>query len=195
MDEDEVRFLQRAVGLKFFTPGQAGQIRSKQEELSRQRRRVSTAELALYYKLLTPSQIQQIQMDLSPLETPSAASDPTPLSPGSTQVGPSQPMEETLKVEVNFQEKVLKPRSPGALPIQKELGKGGYGAVYEVIEPLSYRPVALKVISLEKAQKFSLKQRFMYEIEITSGLQHPHIIPLYSSGYLEDTHLPFDERI
>jgi tetratricopeptide (TPR) repeat protein len=48
-----------------------------------------------------------------------------------------------------------------------------------------HRPVAIKVLLPELAAVLG-PDRFLQEIEIAAGLQHPHILPLYDSGSVED---------
>ena len=43
------------------------------------------------------------------------------------------------------------------------------------------RPVALKVLHPELAATLG-PERFLKEIRLTAGLQHPHILPLHDSG-------------
>ena len=43
------------------------------------------------------------------------------------------------------------------------------------------RRVAIKVLHPELAQTLG-RQRFLREIRLAAGLNHPHILPLYDSG-------------
>jgi serine/threonine protein kinase len=54
-------------------------------------------------------------------------------------------------------------------------------AVYLADDSKHRRQVAIKVFSAEVAEAFG-KDRFLREIELTAGLAHPHILPLYDSG-------------
>ena len=76
------------------------------------------------------------------------------------------------------------PRPPYS--ILKTLGKGGFGAVYQVRDNLSQRTMALKVLNPKSATKLSVKKRFAREIKITSLLEHPNIMPLYEWGTFAD---------
>jgi tRNA A-37 threonylcarbamoyl transferase component Bud32/tetratricopeptide (TPR) repeat protein/TolB-like protein len=65
--------------------------------------------------------------------------------------------------------------------IERELDRGGMARVYLADDLKHRRKVAIKVLHPELA--FSLSaDRFLREIEIAAGLQHPHILPLYDSG-------------
>ena len=61
------------------------------------------------------------------------------------------------------------------------LGKGGMGLVYLATQNSVKRSVALKVIRKDKQSDSFIKQ-FFYEAEITAGLEHPNITPVYELG-------------
>ncbi len=65
--------------------------------------------------------------------------------------------------------------------MQRELGRGGMATVFLADDLKHHRPVALKVLHAELAAALGA-ERFLREIEIAAGLQHPHILPLYDSG-------------
>jgi eukaryotic-like serine/threonine-protein kinase len=61
------------------------------------------------------------------------------------------------------------------------LGAGGMATVYAARDLRHERDVAIKV--LDDALSASLgADRFLSEIRITAGLQHPHIVPVFDSG-------------
>jgi len=65
--------------------------------------------------------------------------------------------------------------------IEREIGAGGMATVYLAEDLKHHRKVAVKVLSPEIA--FALgSERFLREIEIAAGLQHPHVVPLHDSG-------------
>ena len=61
------------------------------------------------------------------------------------------------------------------------LGTGGMGLVYLATQNSVKRSVALKVIRQDKQSDSFIKQ-FFYEAEITAGLEHPNITPVYELG-------------
>ncbi len=65
--------------------------------------------------------------------------------------------------------------------IEREVGAGGMATVYLAHDHKHNRSVAIKVLSPELAATLG-GERFLREIEIAAGLQHPHILPLYDSG-------------
>src|SRR5437016_5193637 len=65
--------------------------------------------------------------------------------------------------------------------IERELGRGGMATVYLAQDLKHHRKVAIKVLKPELAAALGL-ERFLREIEIAAGLNHPHILTLYDSG-------------
>jgi eukaryotic-like serine/threonine-protein kinase len=65
--------------------------------------------------------------------------------------------------------------------IQYELGHGGMAVVYLADDLRHERKVALKVLRPELAP-FIGEERFLHEIRVAAGLQHPHVLPLFDSG-------------
>jgi tetratricopeptide (TPR) repeat protein len=63
----------------------------------------------------------------------------------------------------------------------RELGRGGMATVYLAEDLRHRRQVAIKVLNPELAATLG-PERFLREIEIAAGLDHPHILPLYDSG-------------
>jgi serine/threonine-protein kinase len=60
--------------------------------------------------------------------------------------------------------------------------KGGLGAVFVALDAELHREVALKQILDEHADDPTSRQRFLLEAEITGGLEHPGIVPVYGLG-------------
>jgi tetratricopeptide (TPR) repeat protein/tRNA A-37 threonylcarbamoyl transferase component Bud32/TolB-like protein len=65
--------------------------------------------------------------------------------------------------------------------IERELGQGGMATVYLAQDLKHRRQVAIKVLRPELAAVLG-PERFLREIDIAAGLQHPHIMPVYDSG-------------
>jgi eukaryotic-like serine/threonine-protein kinase len=66
-------------------------------------------------------------------------------------------------------------------PVERPLGRGGMATVYLARDLRHQRPVAVKVLHPELAAGLGT-ERFLREIRIEAGLQHPHILPLHDSG-------------
>jgi tetratricopeptide (TPR) repeat protein/tRNA A-37 threonylcarbamoyl transferase component Bud32 len=60
--------------------------------------------------------------------------------------------------------------------------KGGLGAVFVALDGELHREVALKQILDHHADDPTSRQRFLLEAEITGGLEHPGIVPVYGLG-------------
>ena len=61
--------------------------------------------------------------------------------------------------------------------------KGGLGAVYVALDTELRREVALKQILGRHADDPDSRARFILEAEVTGGLEHPGIVPVYGLGY------------
>ena len=64
--------------------------------------------------------------------------------------------------------------------------RGGLGAVFVALDTELHREVALKQILDEHADDHASRQRFIIEAEITGGLEHPGIVPVYGLGSYGD---------
>src|SRR5262245_52973517 len=60
--------------------------------------------------------------------------------------------------------------------------RGGLGAVFVALDTELHREVALKQILDQHADDPISRQRFLLEAEITGGLEHPGIVPVYGLG-------------
>ena len=65
--------------------------------------------------------------------------------------------------------------------IERELGAGGMATVYLAHDIKHEREVAIKVLREDLSVSLGAG-RFLREIKIAAGLQHPHILPLLDSG-------------
>ena len=64
--------------------------------------------------------------------------------------------------------------------------RGGLGAVFVALDNELHREVALKQILDQHADDPASRQRFLVEAEITGGLEHPGIVPVYGLGTYGD---------
>ncbi|MEQ8766268.1 MAG: tetratricopeptide repeat protein [Planctomycetota bacterium] len=69
----------------------------------------------------------------------------------------------------------------GPYLIQRVIGSGGMGTVYEAVQDNPRRVVALKVLRAGIASRIALR-RFTYETQILAQLRHPAIAPIYEAG-------------
>jgi serine/threonine protein kinase len=65
--------------------------------------------------------------------------------------------------------------------LEHEIGRGGMATVWLARDLKHDRPVAFKLLRPDLAVILGA-ERFLREIQLTAGLQHPHILPLLDSG-------------
>jgi serine/threonine protein kinase/tetratricopeptide (TPR) repeat protein len=73
-------------------------------------------------------------------------------------------------------------RKLGDYAIIREIGRGGMGVVYEARQISLGRRVALKVLPFAAVLDRRQVARFHNEAQAAAHLQHPHIVPVFSSG-------------
>jgi serine/threonine-protein kinase len=64
--------------------------------------------------------------------------------------------------------------------------RGGLGAVFVALDAELHREVALKQLLDHHADDLVSRQRFLLEAEITGGLEHPGVVPVYGLGAYPD---------
>src|SRR5215211_8521561 len=69
--------------------------------------------------------------------------------------------------------------------VEREIGAGGMATVYLARDLRHNRLVALKVVRPELGGPEGV-ERFLREIELAARLQHPHILPVFDSGAVND---------
>jgi hypothetical protein len=77
--------------------------------------------------------------------------------------------------------------SIGDFVLQKELGRGGMGVVYEAWQRSMDRPVALKVLPAALAADQRAFLRFLREAKTAGQLHHPNIVAVHAMGQHETT--------
>jgi len=66
--------------------------------------------------------------------------------------------------------------------IDRELGRGGFGAVFKARDVMLERDVAIKLIFPYLAQRREFVQRFLREVKLAARLNHPNIVTIYQIG-------------
>ena len=94
---------------------------------------------------------------------------------GSKSTDPSAPPKRTDRRTEQGRFRVIKPHA-----------KGGLGQVSVAMDAELSREVALKEIQDRFADDDQCRQRFVVEAEITGGLEHPGIVPIYGLGHYQD---------
>ena len=70
--------------------------------------------------------------------------------------------------------------------IERELGRGGMGAVYLARDLRLDRPVALKVLPSTYAMDAALRERFLRETRTAASFSHPNIVPVHAIEESDD---------
>jgi serine/threonine-protein kinase len=78
----------------------------------------------------------------------------------------------------------------GRYDVEKEIGKGAMGTVYQGRDPKINRVVAIKTLALsqefEADELEDVKERFFREAETAGRLHHPNIVTIYDAGEEHD---------
>jgi tRNA A-37 threonylcarbamoyl transferase component Bud32 len=73
-------------------------------------------------------------------------------------------------------------QSVGAYRVERMIGRGGMGVVYEAVQTSVKRRVALKVLRPELADDPEFAERFRREARLQASLEHPHVLEVYDVG-------------
>ena len=76
----------------------------------------------------------------------------------------------------------------GDFRIERELGRGGMGVVFEAVQEALDRRVALKVLPQASLLTGNQLERFQREAQIAARLHHTNIVPVYGSGESDGYH-------
>lgn len=82
----------------------------------------------------------------------------------------------------------------GDYALQRLLGRGAMGEVYEALDARRGRTVALKLLSPQFAGDAMFRERFLRESRMAAQLSDPHVIPIHDWGEI-DGFLFLDMRI
>lgn len=66
--------------------------------------------------------------------------------------------------------------------VERIVGKGGMGTVFEAVEPALDRKVALKVLSPQASESKETVDRFKREAKVLAQIEHPHVVKIYQLG-------------
>jgi serine/threonine protein kinase len=70
----------------------------------------------------------------------------------------------------------------GNYELERELGQGGMGTVYQARDIGLNRKVALKILRADLGNDPTFARNFLDEVEVTASLAHPNIIRVYTLG-------------
>ena len=74
----------------------------------------------------------------------------------------------------------------GEYRIEAVIARGGMATVYRATHERLERRVALKVIVPELARDPAFRRRFERESRLAASIEHPHAVPVYEAGEVED---------
>ena len=127
------------------------------------------------------------------------ASRPTAsLEPGNGRVKPRDATHVNFESDDASQGTVIYDGVTGGSPtfeILRPLARGGLGEVFVAKDGRLNREVALKLIEGSQAADGQSRARFLLEAEITGGLEHPGIVPIYALGENADGRLFYAMRL
>jgi serine/threonine-protein kinase len=73
----------------------------------------------------------------------------------------------------------------GNYRVEKLLGRGGMGVVYQARDLRLDRLVALKLLSGETAQDVGFRARFLRESHAAASIDHPNVLPVYEAAEVD----------
>src|SRR6267143_645576 len=68
--------------------------------------------------------------------------------------------------------------------VEREIGAGGMARVFLAVEQHPHRRVAIKVLDPQVYTRL-LRERFIREVDLSSKLSHPYIVPIFSAGEVD----------
>src|SRR2546428_9759645 len=68
--------------------------------------------------------------------------------------------------------------------VEREIGAGGMARVFLAVQQHPHRRVAIKVLDPQVSTRL-LRERFIREVDLSSNLSHPHIVPIFSAGEVD----------
>ena len=72
----------------------------------------------------------------------------------------------------------------GRYDVVSEIGRGAMGVVYDAVDPIIERVVAIKTINMavDPGELDHYEKRFAVEARAAGGLNHPNIVTIYDIG-------------
>jgi len=156
-----------------------GQILQEQGQLPPERRHSLDAMLAEHLKAHDDDPHRSLAAVAVP---PDVRQDLHGLSDGEVQASLA-----ALADPEATQAEIRSPAAPGSrYQVLRPHARGGLGEVFVALDQELHREVALKEIQEVFAADAESRGRFVQEAEITGGLEHPGIVPVYGLGTYTD---------
>jgi hypothetical protein len=105
-----------------------------------------------------------------------------PVTPGGGNAATATPSGAAVELPPRFWSGL----SERGIDLEEEVGRGGMSVVYRATDRRHSRSVAVKVLRPDPGAGYD-SDRFLREIRLAAGLQHPHILPVYDSGAVDGT--------
>ncbi|HVU10810.1 MAG TPA: bifunctional serine/threonine-protein kinase/ABC transporter substrate-binding protein, partial [Phototrophicaceae bacterium] len=84
----------------------------------------------------------------------------------------------------------LENQQVGEFVLREQIGHSSFATVYRAYQPSVNRYVAIKVIGLQPeslgSESAIFERRFVQEAHVLTTLEHPHIVPIYHYGLVDD---------
>lgn len=77
------------------------------------------------------------------------------------------------------------PRKLGPYMVERELGSGAMGTVFQAVHTGLERAVALKVLRPDMVQDPDSVRRFLREARSIARMDHPNIVAVYDAGEID----------
>lgn len=89
--------------------------------------------------------------------------------------------DETERMDCETPDTLRLPKIPG-FHIEKIIGRGGMGKVFQAVDLKLGRTVALKLITMTGRDELAVQQRFEREVQTLALIKHANIVPIHHAG-------------